>query len=167
MPNRPVTVNSLAYDGAVRRSWHCELIERNNPLLVFVGTFDRDVGHDELGLIRKGTISYEYYWLDRWYNIFRFHESDGTLRNYYCNINMPPTFVGGELNYIDLDIDIVVWPDMSYRILDREEFEASAAKFNYSAHILEMVELTLAELLGIVERRELPTYQQSNATNFT
>lgn len=158
MQNKFVTVNSLAYNGEVRRSWQCELIERNDPLLVFVGTFDRDVEHRELGLIRKGTISYEYYWLDRWYNIFRFHEADNALRNYYCNINMPPTFVGSELNYIDLDIDIVVWPDMRYQVLDRDEFDAAAAVFDYSADIREMVESTVAELTGIIERGELPTF---------
>lgn len=165
MPNKLVTVNSLAYDGVVRRSWQCELIERNDPLLVFLGTFDRDIEHAELGLIKKGTISYEYYWLDRWYNIFCFHEADGTLRNYYCNINLPPTFVGSELNYIDLDIDIVVWPDMSFQVLDREEFEAAADDFDYSQNIRETVELTVAELIGIVERGELPTIERPFATN--
>ncbi len=165
MQNKPVTVNSLAFDGTVRRSWQCELIERNDPLLMFVGTFDREVEHGDLGIIRKGTISYEYYWLDRWYNIFRFHEADGTFRNYYCNINMPPTFVGDELNYIDLDIDIVVWPDRSYQVLDRDEFEQSSARFNYSGQILEMVEATLAELIAIVERGDLPTIERWSATN--
>ena len=165
MASQQVTVNSLAFDGRVRRTWQCELVERRDPLLVFVGTFDRDVEHGELGIILKGTISYEYYWLDRWYNIFRFHEPDGTLRNYYCNINMPPTFVGDELNYIDLDIDIVVWPDMSYQVLDRGEFEESAAKFKYSRQIREMVESTVTELTGIIERGELPTIEQTYATN--
>lgn len=164
MQNSAITVNSLAFDGTVRRSWKCKLIERIDPLLLFVGTFDRDVEHGELGLIKKGTISYEYYWLDRWYNIFRFHEADGRLRNYYCNINMPPTFVGGELNYIDLDIDVVVWSDMRYQILDRDEFEENAAKFNYSEKIREMVEATLAELIAIVERGDLPVLDRSFAT---
>ena len=165
MRNKAVTVNSLAFDGTVRRSWQCELIEHNDPLLVFVGTFDREVKHADLGVIEKGTISYEYYWLDRWYNIFRFHEAAGALRNYYCNINIPPTFVGNELNYIDLDIDIVVWPDMSYQTLDRDEFEENAAKFDYPEQIRAKVESTLAELIEIVERGDLPTNERSSATN--
>lgn len=134
-------------------------------MLVLVGSFDRDVEHGELGLIQKGTISYEYYWLDRWYNIFRFHESNGTLRNYYLNINMPPTFVRGELNYIDLDIDIAVWPDSSYQILDRDEFEINAERFGYSQQVRDMVESTLAQLLNIVESGDLPTIDPGSATN--
>lgn len=165
MQNSTVTVNSLAFDGKIRRSWQCDLIERNDPMLVLVGSFDRDVEHGELGLIQKGTISYEYYWLDRWYNIFRFHESNGTLRNYYLNINMPPTFVRGELNYIDLDIDIAVWPDSSYQILDRDEFEINAERFGYSQQVRDMVESTLAQLLNIVESGDLPTIDPGSATN--
>ncbi len=156
MLNKRITVNSRAFDGSIRRSWQCELIERCDPLLVFVGTFDRDVAHGELGLIKKDTVSYEYYWLDRWYNIFRFHEADGTLRNYYCNINMPPVFASGVLNYVDLDIDIVVWPDKSWQILDREEFESNAVTFGYSNEIRTKVEQTTLELISIIDRGELP-----------
>jgi len=151
-----VTVNSRAFDGSVRRSWQCKLIERCDPLLVFVGTFDRDVEHGDLGFIKKGTISYEYYWFDRWYNIFRFHESDGTLRNYYCNINMPLVFDRGVLDYVDLDIDIVVWPDKTWQILDRKEFETNAVTFGYSDKIRAKVEETILELISIIKRGELP-----------
>ena len=160
-----VTINSRKFDGTIRRSWNCELIEADADSLVFVGVFDIDVSHPDLGEISRGTISYEYYWLDRWYNIFCFHEPDGSFRNYYCNINMPPTFVGGVLNYIDLDIDVVVWPDMRYQILDRDEFEQNAAKFNYSEKIREMVEATLAELIAVIKRGDLPTNERPYATN--
>ena len=111
MPGQQITINSRKYDQSIRRTWTCELIERNDPLIVVVGEFDRDVEHPGLGSISRGTVSYEYYWLDRWYNIFRFHEPDGALRNYYCNVAMPPTLDNGVLDYVDLDIDIVVWPD--------------------------------------------------------
>lgn len=156
MRDPSITVNSKNYDGSIRRTWRCEFIARQGPLLTFWGVFDQDIEHSDLGLIKKGTISHEYYWLDRWYNVFRFHESDGTFRNYYCNINMPPTFENGVLDYVDLDIDIVIWPDLSFEILDREEFEQNATKFGLPAEIRTRVDITIAELVGVIERRELP-----------
>ena len=87
-----VTINSRKYDQTIRRSWRAELIETTGSMLVFIGKFEFDVEHTDLGFIPRGTVSYEYYWLDRWYNIFRFLLPDGRLRNYYCNINMPPVF---------------------------------------------------------------------------
>ena len=156
MRSDQITVNSRNFDGSIRRTWQCKLIEQNEPLLIFVGIFDRDIEHADLGLIKKGTISYEYYWLDRWYNIFCFHERDGTFRNYYCNINMPPTFADGVLDYVDLDIDLVVWPDGTYRELDRDEYEANAAKHSFAHALREQVNKSLEELHRILEGREFP-----------
>lgn len=156
MPENDITVNSRKYDLSIRRSWKCRLIERADPLLVFVGEFDRDVEHPDLGSIAAGTISYEYYWLDRCYNVFRLHEPDGSFRNFYCNINMPPTFAGGVLDYVDLDIDVLVWPDWTSIILDKDEFEANSAKFNYPESVLSQANTALSELLDLIEERRFP-----------
>ena len=151
-----VTIMSKSYDGQTKRSWACRLIEQNGPQLLFVGEFDRDVEHPDLGLIKAGTVSYEYYWTDRWYNIFRFHEPTGELRNFYCNVNMPPTFADGLLEYVDLDLDLLVMPDLRYKILDREEFELNATRFNYPESVRWGAESALSELVGIVTSGGLP-----------
>src|SRR5687767_3667585 len=151
-----ITVNSRKYDGTIRRNWKCELVRRLDPLLVFVGEFESEVRHPELGLIKIGTLSYEYYWLDRWYSIFRFHEPSGALRNYYCNINMPPEFCDDVLDYVDLDIDVLVQPDLSYVVLDRDEFERNSQLFRYPPELNEKVERTLKELQEVIEAGDLP-----------
>jgi len=153
--NETVTVNSRKFDGSIRRSWTCRLVEQKAPLLVFEGVFDFDVSHD-LGFIRRGTLSYEYYWLDRWYNVFRFHEPEGHLRNYYCNINMPPVFENGVLDYVDLDLDVLVRPDFSYKILDREDFEKNAKSFDYSDEIRINVNAAMSDVIRLIEKRQFP-----------
>ena len=45
------------------------------PLIVLDAVFDAEIQHDLLGPIALGTVSREYYWLDRWYNIFRFRRT--------------------------------------------------------------------------------------------
>jgi len=159
-----ITVNSRKYDGTIRKSWTCELVEESADLVVAVGTFDADVNHSDLGLITQGTRSYEYFWLDRWYNIFRFVTADGAFRNYYCNICMPPQFSKDVIDYVDLDIDVVVDPDFSSRILDRDDFETNAELFNYPAEIRDRVESTLQELLGLINLRNLPGASEVFAT---
>jgi len=144
------------FDMSIRRSWTCRLVEANPPLFEFVCEFEKCVQHEALGTIDQGTISHEYYWLDRWYNIFRFHRPDGEFRNYYCNINLPPTYENGVLDYVDLDLDIVVWPDWTYKILDREEYESNAGRFGYSNDMKERVDNTLQELIILIGTRSLP-----------
>jgi len=156
MARQQVTINSRKYDLSVRRSWTCELVEQREPLLVFLGEFEHDVAHPGLGEIKRGTLSYEYYWLDRWYNVFRFHEPDGLFRNYYCNINMPPTFENGILDYVDLDIDILLWKDFTYEVVDQADFEANALKYKYPPAVRAKVEETVLYLIGEIESKRFP-----------
>lgn len=151
-----VTINSRKFDGQINRSWKARLIGRNDSLLTFVGEFEEEVNHLNLGVIRRGTISYEFYWLDRWFSIFRFHEPEGDLRNFYCNINMPPVFIGRVLDYIDLDIDVLVWNDFRLEILDLEDFEENAKKFNYSEDLKLRAQKSLDELLKMIEEKIFP-----------
>ena len=137
------------------------MIERRNSLLIFLGEFEAEVKHSNLGVIRRGTISYEYYWLDRWYNIFQFHEPEGELRNFYCNISEPPKLRGNVLNYVDFDIDILVWKNFSYEILDMEEFDENKRKFNYPAKILEKVSQSVSEIERLIQNHQFP-FDQNN-----
>ena len=154
--NQIVTINARKYDRHIRRSWEGGLISEKEGAIILVGKFEEDVGHDELGLIKKGTVSFEFYWLDRWYNIFRFHEPDGTLRNYYCNITMPPSLENGVLDYVDLDIDVLVWPDLRYEVLDLDDFAENKIKFGYPQDVIERAEASLAEVIRLLESQEFP-----------
>ncbi|MBA3805132.1 MAG: DUF402 domain-containing protein [Acidobacteria bacterium] len=151
-----LTIRACKFDGAIHRRWHARLRNRLDSLLILDARFEEEIRHPQLGTIARGTLSVEYYWLDRWYNVFRFHEPAGTLRNYYCNVNMPPTFDGRVLSYVDLDMDILVSPDLSYNILDEDEFRESAARFNYSSAIQARAHAALDELVALIEARRFP-----------
>jgi hypothetical protein len=150
------TINSRKFDGRIHRTWRAELLEETSELFLFVGEFDSEVKHSKLGVIRRGTVSYEYYWKNQWYNVFRFHEPGGELRNFYCNVNCPPQYENGVLDYIDLEIDILVWRDFSFEILDADEYEASARAFNFSDEIKYKVDESLNALLEMIKEKRFP-----------
>lgn len=157
MPDKNlITINSRKFDGEIHRSWKAELIEETEDLYIFVGVFDMEVKHSKLGVIRRNTVSYEYYWKNKWFNIFRFHEPEGNLRNFYCNINQPPTLKNGVLDYIDLDIDVLVWQDFSFEILDMDEFEENILKYKYSDQLQKKAHSSLAEIIDLIEKRNFP-----------
>lgn len=151
-----IIINSRKFNGEIHRSWKVDFIEKCDSLLIFVGKFEKEIRHPNLGVIRRGTVSYEYYWLNRWYNIFKFHEPEGELRNFYCNVNMPPQFENNVLDYVDLEIDVLVSKDLSVEILDREEFEENSALFGYSESLITKTFQTLDELLKLIEARAFP-----------
>ena len=151
-----ITVRACKYDGSEHRRWPATILRQQGSLLVLDGRFEEEIRHDLLGTIAAGTTSIEYYWLDRWYNIFRFIEPSGKLRNYYCNVNVPPTFDGPVLSYVDLDTDVLIEPDFSYRVLDLEEFEQNAARYGYPIEVRQNAELALGELISLIETRAFP-----------
>lgn len=156
MSGEAVTINSRKFDQTIHRTWNCELVERDGAMLRFVGVFERDISHDELGLIARGTVSHEYYWLDRWYNIFAFYHPDGQFRNFYCNINMPPIFAENVLDYVDLDIDVIVWPDFRFRIVDEKEYERNAVNFRYPDEVRQGAYAALIDVLDLIKMQSFP-----------
>lgn len=152
----PIEVRAYKYDGLLHRSWNAELISQQGSLIILDAKFSDEIIHDLLGTIAIGTHSLEYYWLDRWYNVFRFAQPDGKLRNYYCNVNVPPTFDGKTLSYVDLDLDILVEPDFAYRILDVADFERNAESYGYSSEVQTNARRAVDELVTMIETRAFP-----------
>lgn len=155
-----ITVNALDLGGNLKKSWKCRKLDVEGSTLILLGKFAEDVRHDDLGLVREDTLSYEYFFPDRWYNIFRFEEPSGTLRNWYCNITMPPEIADHTVNYIDLDIDVLIWPDGSFKILDVEEYEENARKHDLSDDAREQVSLALTDILAAFRDEKFPFNDQ-------
>ena len=153
---RTIIVRACKYDGREHRRWPAQLLKQEGSLLILNAYFPGEISHDILGTIAAGTHSLEYYWLDRWYNVFRFAQPNGELRNYYCNVNVPPTLENGVLNYVDLDLDILVAPDYSYQILDREDFDENATLYGYSNEVRLNAARAVDELIGMIQAREAP-----------
>src|SRR5215211_7249813 len=153
---RAVTVRTYKYDGSEHRHWRAQISRQEDSLIVLDARFEEEIRHPLLGTVARETSSVEYYWLDRWYNVFRFVEPTGQLRNYYCNVNVPPVLNNDVLSYIDLDMDVLVAPDFSYSILDEDEFTVNAARFNYPREVIDKSQSALKELISLIEVRAFP-----------
>lgn len=156
LPKTTVAVRTYKYDGREHRRWEAQISEHHDQLLVLDAKFSEEINHPLLGIIEHGTVSIEYYWLDRWYNIFRFLKPNGDLRNFYCNVNVPPSFSKGTLSYIDLDIDVLVEADLTYTVLDEDEFAANTLRFNYPSEIQRQAYQALEELIQLIKLRSYP-----------
>jgi protein associated with RNAse G/E len=156
MPGRRITVRTFKFDGSEHRKWEAQINRIDEPLIILNAKFEEEINHPLLGTVAPQTLSIEYYWLDRWYNIFRFVQPTGELRNFYCNVNLPPVLHGNVLSYVDLDIDILVAPDLTYTILDEEEFEANTARLNYPPEVLRNSREALEQLIALIKEGQFP-----------
>jgi protein associated with RNAse G/E len=147
---RAMVVQKLMYDGSRGYRWVGQEIQRDADHLFFTAVFDRQ-GRD-LGYVRfdKGDVFYEWYYFDRWYNVFQIYSEAGDLKGWYCNITRPARVDGDELTFVDLALDLWVWPDMQYLVLDEDEFDELAAS-TYSAEDIAAARAALAELIEQTE----------------
>jgi uncharacterized protein len=76
-------------------------------------------------LFGEGDRFVETYYAERWYNIYEIHaREDGAVRGYYCNISRPAQIGAETISYVDLALDLLVYPDGRQLVLDEDEFAA-------------------------------------------
>ena len=57
----------------------------------------------------------------KWWFVHRYYDKNGNLKGEYYNINTPVEIYPDRARYIDLEVDIVKWPDGKKEIIDREK----------------------------------------------
>jgi hypothetical protein len=73
----------------------------------------------------------QYYWPERWYTLSAMYDGR-TLLHTYVFIIQPATFELDRLSYVDLDLRMLVKPDLSYEVLTQAEFEQLSEVLNYN-----------------------------------
>ncbi len=67
---------------------------------------------------------YEYFYTDRWYNIYDVQTPDGVRKGWYCNITRPAVLTETFVESEDLELDVFVSPDRrTILVLDEDEYE--------------------------------------------
>jgi hypothetical protein len=102
--------------------------------------------------LRENDRFIERYYDNRWYNIFEIHDrDDNRLKAWYCNVTSPAEFSPGKIAYIDLALDLLVYPDGRWLILDEEEF----AELTLDPEMRKEARNALAELISMAKDQSL------------
>jgi len=111
----PQREDTWRYDGRV-------LAEDQHSMLIEAYFNRKDLPFHGITLNRNDRFL-ERYFFTRWYNIFEIHDrEDDHLKGWYCNVTQPAEFSPGKIAYVDLALDLLVYPNGKYLILDEEEF---------------------------------------------
>ncbi len=147
-----ITVRKLDHVGSEVFAYPGQVVQRSDSAVVLRTAWDRaprDLGYVVLEPNDRWT---EYFYTDRWYNIFRICTSDGHLKGWYCNITRPARISAEEVSAEDLALDLWVAPDGDMRVLDEDEFAALPLSAEERAVALS----ALAELEAMVAQNAAP-----------
>lgn len=105
--------------------YQAKCVLRHENYILLDARYNRD---DSIFLginLKKNDRFKEVFFNDRWFNIFEIHDRDDDhLKGWYCDICKPAKISDHQVIYTDLAIDLFVFPDGNYEILDEEEFRS-------------------------------------------
>lgn len=120
-----ITVHKLNHTGAESAAYGGEIIARAGGAVVLEARFARE--RTELGFVslKSGDRFVEYFYGDRWYNVFAIYDADDdSFKGWYCNITRPARITPDHIWAEDLALDYFVQPSGEGIILDEDEFNA-------------------------------------------
>ncbi len=89
-----------------------------------------------------------------WFNIVALIEENGV--RYYCNIASPPYVSGNVITYIDYDLDVILLPDGTVHVVDREEYERHKLVYHYSPEVEEKAKQGMKALMERIRKKDAP-----------
>jgi len=120
-----VRIQKLAPDGEVKYEYGGTLLEKDDHQIVVEAFFDREDMPFQDVVFKKGDRFLEFYYFDRWYNIFEIYDKDDEqIKGWYCNVGEPVVMEGNIVSYVDLALDLwVSTTNGDQVVLDEDEFE--------------------------------------------
>ena len=95
-----------------------------------------------------------FFYKKRWFNILAQLKKYGLF--YYCNIASPFLIDEKIIKYIDYDLDLRVFPDGSFKILDKNEYKYHKKLMNYPKEIDDILKYELSNLIEQERKKEFP-----------
>ena len=149
-----VFVQSYKHNGSLHRTWSKALVvDDNDDYYVVVTDHTWVVESDNRRWLTKEP-AICFYYKKKWFNIISMVRKSGIY--YYCNIASPSIYDGEAIKNIDYDLDVKVYPDGEYAVLDENEFEYHSQIMNYSSEIKQICIDAKDELVKMVQNKEKP-----------
>lgn len=118
-----ITVTKLNSLGESKIQYQGEVLERSADGIIIQAVWKHPL--KDLGYIcfEPGDRFIEYYYTNRWFNIFDIADFHNKRKGWYCNIAEPAEIHDDLINQKDLLLDVWVDPWGAPLLLDEDEFE--------------------------------------------
>jgi len=119
-----ITVVKLSPRGETKIQYQGEVVEHLSHGVIIQAYWSHPTKNLGYVSFEPGDRFIEYYYTDRWYNIFDIASTQGVRKGWYCNIAEPAILFEDRIEQVDLLLDVWVSPEGETLILDEDEFAA-------------------------------------------
>lgn len=153
-PGDEFTLHSYKHDGNLHRIWsHVTILEETDETIIVANKRTKVIeSNGRFWFTKEPSVS--YFFKHRWYNAIGIIKKTGI--SYYCNLSSPIMHDDEALKYIDYDLDIKVFPDYSYKVLDRNEYRKHRKQMQYPDEICDILEREMKDLKKRINAHEEP-----------
>ena len=106
------------------------------------------------GTYRTKELAIIFFYKHNWFNIIAQLKKYGLF--YYCNIATPYIVDENVIKYIDYDLDLRVFPDGGFKILDNNEYKFHKKKMHYTKELDMIIQKELDRLIEMKKNNEGP-----------
>ncbi|MEZ4726786.1 MAG: DUF402 domain-containing protein [Caldilineaceae bacterium] len=154
---RRIKIVSKKYNGTLRDEYESYLYAEDETMIVTLSPPGTPYYyHKKQGWFAAEDGLLEFYFKQKWYNVWHICEQNSGINRIYANIAMPATFQDDVLTWVDLDLDLRVYLDNSIELLDEDEFLENSTLWAYPSAVVEQARAAVAELLAGYQQRVFP-----------
>jgi uncharacterized protein len=146
-----ITVVKLDPLGNEKIRYKGDIITRSSACVVVEATWTLPARDLAYARFEPGDLFTEYYYVDRWFNIFDIKSANGSRKGWYCNITEPAMIYQDLIKQVDLLLDVWVNPAGETLLLDEDEFTQDTT---LNDHQRNGARLGLQALLAMIAARQ-------------
>ena len=147
-------IHSYKHNGFIHRIWDRAVVLDDTEAYVVVANEKTRVieSNGKSWYTKEPAVC--FFFKHQWFNIISMIKPDGI--HYYCNIGSPFTIDDEALKYIDYDLDIKVFPDREFKVLDKFEYQRNATLMGYSDELKRIIKYEMAQLKRDIKANAFP-----------
>ena len=142
------------HDGSLEHTSDSAIVIENNEDVLICGNGKTRITEKDGRSHMTNEPAILFFYKDKWYNIIGQLKKHGLY--YYCNIASPYIIENNIIKYIDYDLDLRVFPDGGFKVLDRNEYNYHKKLMKYDKDIDKIVKYELSNLIDLKKDNQGP-----------
>ena len=147
-------IHSYKHNGHPHRTWdEAVFLDETKEYMIFANNKTKVVESDGRTWKTKEP-AILFFSKKNWFNIIGQLKPTGIY--FYCNIASPFVIEDNTIKYIDFDLDLRVFPDGAFKILDRGEYNYHKKTMNYPQELDMILKDELNQLIELAKQKAGP-----------
>lgn len=147
-------IHCYKHNGVIHKSWNIAYVLDIKKDYIVLGNENVLVTKQDGRTWRTKEPAIMFFYNNRWFNIIAQLKSNGIF--YYCNIASPYVIDDNVIKYIDYDLDLRVFNDGAFKILDRNEYNYHKKLMKYPKEVNYIIKEELSALIEMKKSGEFP-----------